>query len=132
MARRFKLSSPAPGIHEVDRRLRVRYVIEQNIRYRVIHDRECLGSGSGKTRNLSSCGVWFTTEQLLEAGQSVELTVDWPVPADDVHPLKLMLYGTIMRAGEGGAALAIRRYHFRQQQSEPVNRSISSLRSHRN
>ena len=128
MRKRLKPRSPVPPSLEMDRRLRVRYAIEQDVRYRVIQNRQCLGSGSGRTRNLSSCGVWFTTEQMLQAGQSVELTVDWPAP-DDLHPLKLMLYGTVMRAGEGGAALAIRRYQFRQQDSEPRISANSFLRS---
>ncbi|GEM_PF-1944280 len=100
-----------------DRRLRRRYVMERNVRYRVLEDHRCVASGSGRTVNVSSNGVLFTTETPLAAGQSVELTVSWPALLDGICPLKLMIFGTVTRAEERQAAIAIRRYEFRTQRA---------------
>jgi hypothetical protein len=67
--------------------------------------------------NISSGGVWFTTENTLTAGMPVELSMNWPVLLHDSCPMKLMIYGCVIRSSEKGAAVAIERYEFRTQGS---------------
>lgn len=127
MARRLK-NLPSQAIPTpIDRRLRRRYSIEREVFYRVLSNQQCVESGSGKTVNVSSSGVWFTTERPLESGQAVELTVNWPAMLDDVCPLKLMIYGTVIRSDERGAALGIRRYEFRTLRSAQTIPGFSSM-----
>jgi hypothetical protein len=47
----------------------------------------------------------------------VELSMNWPVLLNDSCPMKLMIYGCIIRSSEKGAAVAIERYEFRTQGS---------------
>ena len=44
----------------------------------------------------------------------------WPARLNDVCPMKLMIYGCVVRSDREGAALAIERYEFRTQGTAPV------------
>jgi hypothetical protein len=103
-----------------DRRAKRRFGIEQGLRYRLLYGNRVAECGSGKTINISSSGVWFTTEGTLSAGLPVELSMSWPARLNDVCPMKLMIYGCVVRSGQDGAALAIERYEFRTQSSSAI------------
>jgi len=104
----------------VDRRSKRRFNIEQGLRYKLVYGTPLAEAGSGRTLNISSSGVWFTTESILSAGLPVELSMIWPARLNDVCPMKLMIYGYVVRSDRDGAALAIERYEFRTQGTAPV------------
>jgi len=104
----------------VDRRSKRRFSIEQGLRYRLLYGSRVAESGTGRTLNISSSGVWFTTEGILGTGLPVELSMSWPARLNDVCPMKLMIYGCIVRSDHDGAALAIERYEFRTQSTATV------------
>ncbi len=104
----------------VDRRMKRRFNIEQSLRYKLLYGSRVSESGSGRTLNISSSGVWFTTENILSTGLPVELSMTWPARLNDVCPMKLMIYGCVVRSDQAGAALAIERYEFRTQGTAPV------------
>lgn len=105
---------------ERERRNKRRFQIEQDVRYKMLYGQRIAETGNGKTMNISSGGVWFTTESMLTAGMPVEVSMTWPVLLNDNCPMKLMIYGCVVRSNERGAAVAIERYEFRTQ-----GRSIS-------
>jgi hypothetical protein len=70
-------------------------------------------AGLGKTVNMSSGGVLFTTETPLPAGERVEIAVSWPAQLNDVLPLKLVAMGRLVRTGESEAAISVERYEFK-------------------
>jgi hypothetical protein len=115
---------------ERERRTKRRFQIEQDVRYKMLYGQRIAETGSGKTMNISSGGVWFTTEALLTSGMPIELSVTWPVLLNDSCPMKLMIYGCVVRSNERGAAVAIERYEFRTTgrslQAQPVNAAASS------
>jgi hypothetical protein len=41
--------------------------------------------------------------------------MNWPVLLNDSCPMKLMIYGCVVRSNDRGAAVAIERYEFRTQ-----------------
>ena len=98
---------------ERERRSKRRFHIEQDVRYKMLYGQRIAETGSGKTMNISSGGVWFTTEALLTSGMPIELSMTWPVLLNDSCPMKLMIYGCVVRSNERGAAVAIERYEFR-------------------
>jgi hypothetical protein len=100
---------------ERERRGKRRFHIEQDVRYKMLYGQRIAETGSGKTKNISSGGVWFSTETMLTPGMPVELTMSWPVLLNDSCPMKLMIYGCIIRSSDKGAAVAIERYEFRTQ-----------------
>jgi c-di-GMP-binding flagellar brake protein YcgR len=100
-----------------DRRNKRRFQIEQEIRYKMLYGQRIAETGTGKTINISSGGVCFTTEGMLTPGMPIELSMNWPVLLNDSCPMKLMIYGCVIRTGDKGAAVAIERYEFRTQGS---------------
>lgn len=103
-----------------ERRSAVRFPIEQEVRYR-IYNRSTIEVGSGKTINISSNGVLFTTERYLTPGERLELSVNWPAQLDNRCALKLVTTGRVVRSEQGKAAIAIERYEFRTQGSHGLN-----------
>jgi c-di-GMP-binding flagellar brake protein YcgR len=100
---------------ERERRNKRRFQIEQDVRYKMLYGQRIAETGNGKTMNISSGGVWFSTESMLTTGMPVELSMTWPVLLNDNCPMKLMIYGCVVRSNERGAAVAIERYEFRTQ-----------------
>jgi hypothetical protein len=74
-------------------------------------------SGTGRTLNIGSGGVLFTTEEKLPLGRTVELSVNWPAMLDGTCPLKFVAVGRVVRAEEDIAAVRIERYEFRTRAS---------------
>lgn len=81
-------------------------------------------TGTGKTTNISSSGIWFSTSGMLTAGMPIELSMNWPVLLNDTCPMKLMIYGCVVRSTERGAAVAIERYEFRTQGARPFQQPM--------
>jgi hypothetical protein len=97
-----------------DRRTSNRLPIERDVRYKVLGGKKTVKqTGLGKTLNMSSGGVLFTTESPLPEGERVELAVSWPAQLNDVLPLKLVAMGRLIRSEESQAAIAIERYEFK-------------------
>jgi hypothetical protein len=98
-----------------DRRTKRRFGIAQGLRYRLLYGNHVPQSGTGQTVNISSSGVCFTTEGPIGAGLPVELSMSWPARLNNVCPMKLMIYGYVVRSDDESAVLQIERYEFRTQ-----------------
>ena len=105
------------GGPERERRSKRRFQIDQEVKYKMLYGQRIAETGVGRTMNISSGGVWFSTETMLTSGMPVELSMNWPVLLNDSCPMKLMIYGCVVRSNERGAAVAIERYEFRTQGS---------------
>jgi hypothetical protein len=116
-----------------ERRSKRRFRIEQEVRYRLLYGHRIAETGVGRTVNMSSSGVWITTQTTLTAGLPIELSVTWPALLNDVCPMKLMIYGCVVRSTDRGAAISIERYEFRTQGSralqQPVLSSMEEIRT---
>ncbi len=82
---------------QTDRRQSDRFPIEREVRYRVLNKRSGEESGDGKTINISSCGVLFTSEHVLLPGKRMELSISWPAQLDNKCALKLVARGRVVR-----------------------------------
>jgi|SRR5215470_4609396 hypothetical protein len=102
---------------ERERRSKRRFLIDQEVKYKMLYGQRIAETGVGRTVNISSSGVWFTTETMLTSGMPIELSMNWPILLNDVCPMKLMIYGCVVRCNDRGAAVAIERYEFRTQGS---------------
>src|SRR5215472_14140903 len=97
-----------------DRRSSNRLPIERDVRYKVLGGKKTVKQvGLGKTLNMSSGGVLFTTETPLPEGERVELAVSWPAQLNDTLPLKLVAMGSLVRTDESQAAISVERYEFK-------------------
>ncbi len=106
---------------EFNERAKRRYPIEQSLRYRVLYGKGIRQNGEGRTVDMSSKEVTFTTASELPEGGAVELTVEWPALLHDSVRMKLMLFGVVMRGDQRATSVAINRHEFRTQRAvKPV------------
>jgi hypothetical protein len=98
-----------------ERRNSDRFPIEREVRYKVLSKRTGQEEGTGKTINISSNGVLFTTDQILLPGKRLELSISWPAQLDNKCQLKLVARGRVARLEQGRAAIEIQQYEFRTQ-----------------
>jgi hypothetical protein len=108
-----------------ERRNKRRFMIDQEVKYKMLYGQRIAETGVGRTLNISSGGVWFSTENMLTSGMPVELSMNWPVLLNDSCPMKLMIYGCVVRSNEKGAAVAIERYEFRTQGSRAFQQTAA-------
>ena len=96
-----------------DRRHSDRFPIEREVRYKILSKRSGEEAGDGKTVNISSSGVLFTSEHVLLPGRRLELSISWPAQLNNKCALKLVARGRIVRFEDGRAAMEIQQYEFR-------------------
>ena len=94
--------------------------IERDVRYKVLGGKKSVKQvGTGKTLNMSSGGVLFTTETTLPEGERIELgrptdrQLNPLAQLNDTLPLKLVALGRLVRTDETSAAISIERYEFK-------------------
>ena len=104
-----------------ERRSADRFPIEREVRYRTLNKRTGPEEGTGKTINISSNGVLFTTDHVLVPGKLVELSISWPAQLDNKCQLKLVAKGRVARMEKGQAAVEIKQYEFRTQGSKGLS-----------
>jgi len=113
----WPIALPGAGVkserEKNDRRQADRFPIEREVRYKVLNRKNADEIGFGKTINMSSNGVLFTTEQYLLPGRRLELSISWPAQLNSTVALKLVARGRVVRFVEGQAAIEIKQYEFR-------------------
>ena len=120
------------GKEEAERRTTRRFPIEQLVRYKVLLHHRTVNEGCGATVNISSGGIWFTTDQPLSLGVEVELAINWPALLEGSLPMKLMIFGSVLRSNDRGAAVAIERYEFRTRSTRALcDRLVARNGGHR-
>ncbi len=112
---RFTEETNKVSLHQVeaDRRHSDRFPIEREVRYRVMNKRGGDETGDGRTINISSSGVLFTSEHILLPGRRLELSISWPAQLNNKVALKLVARGRVVRFEHGRAAIEIQQYEFR-------------------
>lgn len=103
----------SPDAREVERRSDCRYPITLDVEYKLL----TMGSGEqigiGKTVNVSCGGVLFEATGGLPGRSLIELFIDWPLLKEGAHPLKLVMYGRVIRSDGKLAAVRVSRHEFR-------------------
>ena len=98
---------------ENDRRQSDRFPIERDVRYKVLSKRTSEEGGEGRTLNMSSAGVLFTSGETLVPGKRMELSITWPAQLNNKCALRLVARGRVVRSMNGAAAIEIQQYEFR-------------------
>jgi PilZ domain len=111
----MSLISESAKSNSDDRRSKRRFTISQEVKYRLLYGERIGEAGSGKTLNISSTGVCFTTDAQLAPGLPVELAIQWPALLRGSVQLRLVTYGIVVRSWGGSAVATIDRYEFRTQ-----------------
>ena len=103
-----------------DRRSSDRFSIEREVRFKVLNKKNGEEAGIGKTVNLSSTGVLFTTDQILLPSRRIEVSISWPAELNGKCALRLVATGRVVRFGDGRAAMEIQQHEFRTQAKASV------------
>lgn len=103
---------PVPN-RGTDRRFTNRFPVQQEVRYRVMQARNVTKSGTGKSLDVSSGGILFTTTERLPTGRLVEIAMSWPARLHGTCPLQFVATGRVVRSDGTTAAVRIQRYEFR-------------------
>jgi len=96
-----------------DRRTNARFPCRLAVSYQALEHPFFSGVATSETLNISSKGVLFATEEALQPGQLLQVSVDWPARLENQVPLKLVAEGRIVRNLNGLAAMRIDKYEFR-------------------
>ena len=96
-----------------ERRASTRFSLNLEVSFNVTTRHADVKSGSGRTINLSSSGLSFTTDQSLLPGQKIDVSIDWPVLLDGSIKLQLVMSGVVVRANATTIALQIKRHEFK-------------------
>jgi len=112
MTRRNKSNN---GNKVEERRSKHRFGIQRELRYKLLEDDRIVASGLGNTIDIGSRGVAVATECRLKPGALVELAVSWPVLLDETCPIRLIVFGRVLRSNGRKAACTIDKYEFRTQ-----------------
>jgi c-di-GMP-binding flagellar brake protein YcgR len=105
----------APDIMTTERRRASRFPIEREVRYKTLNQRTETQTGAGKTVNISSSGVLFTSDHDLPVGTRLEVSISWPAQLNEKCLLNLVARGRVTRHVKGQLALQIQQYEFRTQ-----------------
>src|SRR5579864_1000075 len=79
------------------RRAAPRYPIRAELYYRVIYGYEVLGTGRGRSLNISSSGILIEADHTLPPGSLIELSIAWPVRLHNVTALQLWVTARVVR-----------------------------------
>ena len=108
-----------------DRRETSRFPVREEVRSRVLHAKGLPASGVGKTLDIGSGGILFTTEERLPMGRLVEVAVNWPVRLGGDCPLQFVVVGKVVRSEATKAAVQITRYEFKTRGSNGLAASAA-------
>jgi c-di-GMP-binding flagellar brake protein YcgR len=98
-----------------ERRSSGRFPICQEVVYTLLDGKARSERCAGKTLDMSSGGILFTTAETLHPGKRLEVAVNWPARLDGTCRLKLVAMGRVVRSEQDRAAIAIEHYEFRTQ-----------------
>jgi hypothetical protein len=96
-----------------EKRSSIRFPIVREVRFKRLSIRNSSEIGRGQTIDISSKGVYFTSDVVLSVGERLELSINWPAQLDQKCPLQLVTLGRVVRSDNARYAMAIERYEFR-------------------
>ncbi|MGO9255029.1 MAG: hypothetical protein ACLQU1_01815 [Bryobacteraceae bacterium] len=98
-----------------NRRQKSRFPIHRELRYKILQNGRISEAGLGQTVNMGSGGVAFALDRELAAGTFVELSISWPVYLENETPMRLVVFGRVLRSGDGLSACTVDKWEFRTQ-----------------
>jgi DNA-binding NarL/FixJ family response regulator len=96
-----------------ERRNNARFPCRLAVSYQTLEHPILSGHGSSETLNIGSKGILFTSNEQFQAGQLLQVSLDWPARLENQVPLKLVAEGRIVRNANGQTAMTIDKYEFR-------------------
>jgi len=105
-------SSGSVGAFPFERRLHQRYPITLDVEYKVPGGNDVRLMGFGRTVNISSRGVLLEISDRLPNRCPIQVSINWPFFLGGSIPLKLLLYGEIVRVAGNTIAAKVTGHTF--------------------
>jgi DNA-binding NarL/FixJ family response regulator len=109
-----------------ERRNNARFPCRLAVSYQTLEHPVFSGQGTSETLNISSKGMLFTSNEQFQAGQLVQVSLDWPARLENQIPLKLVAEGRIVRNSNGQTAMTIDKYEFRTRKTAPKAGAVAA------
>lgn len=100
---------------ENERRGKFRFPIRRELKYKLLKNGPTAESGVGETVDMGSNGVGFSIDRELPVGAFIQLSISWPALLDQSCPMRLNVFGRVVRNHSGMCACTIDKYEFRTQ-----------------
>lgn len=97
-----------------DRRRKQRIPLAARVRYQLLGENVDRREGKGRSINISSCGILFTTRRDLNPGDRLAVYVEWPLKQDGGRQMELAALARVVRREDRKAAVEILQYEFRE------------------
>jgi hypothetical protein len=97
-----------------ERRSKMRFPMNRELRYKLLEDERIMAVGLGNTTDMSSGGVAFHSDVDLPKGSYIELSISWPALLDDICPMRLIVFGRVLRSS-GTKVCSVEKWEFRTQ-----------------
>ena len=97
---------------KIERRRAGRYSIERDMKWKWHGKRTREAPEHGRTVNISSGGVLFTTSFCLPLGKLVQVGINWPGATESEGGLQLIAKGRVVRSEAGCTAVEFRQREF--------------------
>jgi hypothetical protein len=110
-----------------DRRKKARFPLNRELRYKVLDGDTIVEFGVGTTLDMASGGMAFMTEHQLPVGSFIELSISWPVLLENSCPMRLIVFGRVVRSAGRQTACTVDKYEYRTQAR--VVRQIAPVRN---
>lgn len=98
-----------------ERRSKFRFAIHRDLRYKILEDDAVVESGVGQTIDMGSGGVAFYVDHALKPGCYLELAISWPAMLGESCPMRLVVFGQVLRSSGRRSACTVDKYEFRTQ-----------------
>ncbi len=89
------------------------FPLRLELRYRTKPPRAGEAVGTGRSLWISSDQILFLSDQPLEPGTNIEVSLAWPARLDNRTPLQLCVTGQVVRCSETAVSVRISRHEFR-------------------
>ncbi len=96
----------------IERRSKLRFPLQLRVCYRTLEG-ESPYAGEGWVVNMNRRGVLVSSQQGVEVGTRMELSIDWPSLLHGKVPLRFVTIGEVVRCDASGFAVMLARYQFR-------------------
>lgn len=98
-----------------ERRKKARFPMKRELRYKLLDEGRIVESGMGSTVDMASSGIAFLMEHQLPRGAFLEISISWPVLLGDTCPMRLIVFGRVVRSLGRLTACTVDKYEFRTQ-----------------
>jgi hypothetical protein len=96
-----------------DRRTKLRFAVNRELRYKLTDSMTIVAAGQGETVDMSSGGISFRTNTALKVDSYIELSISWPALLDGNCPMRLVVYGKVVRYEDSIVACSVEKWEFR-------------------